>query len=166
MNADPLRVPIDTRSGGISGHEARLRLMDDHHIMVEVATDSAIVAVVGTGAEPDTHRFLRALHALPAPLGEQAPASLRLPAPGPVALTTRKAFLAPSRSIPAHEAIGQVPADTLAAYPPGIPNVLPGEVITAELVDFFHRTAAVPNGHARGAADPGRNGPAHSGHNR
>ncbi|UKY55473.1 hypothetical protein KI385_34210 [Streptomyces inhibens] len=69
-------------------------------------------------------------------------------------MTARKGFLAPSRSVPAHEAIGRVSADTLAAYPPGIPNVLPGEVITAELVDFFHRPAAVPNGHVRGAADP------------
>ncbi|MEU7642961.1 amino acid decarboxylase [Streptomyces sp. NPDC039016] len=155
VDADPLRVTVDTRAGGISGHEARRRLMHDHRIMVEVATDSAIVAVVGAGSGPDTRRFLRALHALPAPLGERAPASrLRLPAPGPVALTTRTAFLTPSRSVPAHEAIGRVSADTLAAYPPGIPNVLPGEVVTAELVDFFHRTAAVPNGHVRGAADP------------
>ncbi|WP_432040566.1 aminotransferase class I/II-fold pyridoxal phosphate-dependent enzyme [Streptomyces cucumeris] len=155
VDADPLRVPVDTRVGGISDHEARRRLMHDHRIMVEVATDSAIVAVIGAGAEPGTDRFLQALHALPAPLGEQAPPSrVRLPAPGPVALTTRTAFLAPSRSVPAHEAIGRISADTLAAYPPGIPNVLPGEVITAELVDFFHHTAAVPNGHVRGAADP------------
>ncbi|MDH6129913.1 amino acid decarboxylase [Kitasatospora sp. GP82] len=153
--ADPLRVPIDTRAGGISGHEARRRLMRDHRIMVEVATDSAIVAVVGAGAAPEGDRFLDALHALGSPLGEEpAPSRLRLPVPGPVRLTTREAFLAPSRTVPAREAVGRVSADTLAAYPPGIPNVLPGEVITAEVVDFFHRTVAAPNGHVRGAADP------------
>lgn len=153
--ADPLRVPIDTRAGGISGHEARRLLMRDHRIMVEVATDSAIVAVVGAGAAPTADRFVEALHALPAPLGTQAaPSPLRLPSPGPVRLTTRQAFLAPTRLVPAHQAIGRISADTLAAYPPGIPNLLPGEVITAELVDFFHQTAAAPNGHVRGAADP------------
>lgn len=153
--ADPLRVPIGTRAGGISGHEARRRLMRDHRIMVEVATDAAIVAVVGAGAAPDVDRFIEALHALPSPLGEQAPANpLRLPSPGAVEMTTREAFLAPSRTVPAGEAVGQVSADTLAAYPPGIPNVLPGEVITAELVEFLHRISAAPNGHVRGAADP------------
>lgn len=36
----------------------------------------------------------------------------------------------------------------------GIPNVLPGEVITAELVSFLQSTARTPGGHVRGASDP------------
>ena len=152
---DPLRVAIDTRSGGISGHEARFQLMHEHQILVEVATDAAIVAVVGAGAHPDSARFSRALHALPTtvdPCAAREP--MRLPQPGPVRMTTREAFLAPTRLVPAEQAVGRVSADTLAAYPPGIPNVLPGEVITAELVDFLQRTVAAPHGHVRGAADP------------
>jgi len=152
---DPLRVAIDTRSGGISGHEARWHLMHDHRILVEVATDAAIVAVVGAGARPDSARFSRALHALPRTLDLLAEPTLTgLPQPGAVRMTTRDAFLSRSRLVPARQAIGQVSADTLAAYPPGIPNVLPGEVITAELVDFLHRTVAAPHGHVRGAVDP------------
>ena len=152
---DPLRVAINTRSGGISGHEARWHLMHDHRILVEVATDAAIVAVVGAGARPDSARFSRALHALPRTLDPgSGPALTRLPKPGPVRMTTRDAFLARSRPVPAEQAVGQVSADTLAAYPPGIPNVLPGEVITAELVAFLHRTVAAPHGHVRGAVDP------------
>ncbi|MFC5805160.1 aminotransferase class I/II-fold pyridoxal phosphate-dependent enzyme [Streptomyces formicae] len=154
--ADPLRIAIDTRSGGISGHEARRLLSRDHQIMVEVATDSAIVAVVGAGAAPDTDRFIEALHCLPTPLtgpGPDTAARLRLPAPGPARLTAREAFLRPALVVPASEAVGMVSADTLAAYPPGIPNVLPGEVVTAEVVDFLQRTAAAPSGHVRGAVD-------------
>ncbi|MFE5111383.1 aminotransferase class I/II-fold pyridoxal phosphate-dependent enzyme [Streptomyces sp. NPDC056663] len=155
--ADPLRIAIDTRSGGISGHEARRLLSRDHQIMVEVATDSAVVAVVGAGAVPDMDRFIEALHCLPTPLvgiGEGDRPRLRLPSPGPARLTARDAFLSPSRSVPASDAIGMISADTLAAYPPGIPNVLPGEVITAEVIDFLQRTAAAPSGHVRGALDP------------
>ncbi|UUN25120.1 aminotransferase class I/II-fold pyridoxal phosphate-dependent enzyme [Streptomyces sp. FIT100] len=154
--ADPLRIAIDTRSGGIPGHEARRLLSRDHQIMVEVATDSAIVAVVGAGAAPDTDRFIEALHRLPAPLtgpGPDVAAPLRLPAPGQARLTAREAFLRPALVVPAAEAVGMVSADTLAAYPPGIPNVLPGEVVTAEVVDFLQRTAAAPSGHVRGAVD-------------
>lgn len=156
---DPLRIAIDTRSGGISGHEARKRLLSEHRIFVEVATSSAIVAVVGAGYVPAAGRFLDALLALPtanAPRGNippTAPAS-RLPTPGPVALSPRQAFLRRSELVPAHEAVGRISADTLAAYPPGIPNVLPGEVVTADVVAFLQHTAASPNGHVRGAADP------------
>ncbi|WP_405842393.1 PLP-dependent transferase [Streptomyces platensis] len=153
--SDPLRVAIDTRSGGVSGHQARWQLMKEDRILVEVATDAAIVAVVGAGSAPDHDRFITALHALPADLGTPTePPRLRLPSPGPVRMTTREAFFAPSRTVPAAEAVGRISADTLAAYPPGIPNVLPGEVITAELIDFFQRTTAAPTGHVRGAADP------------
>jgi lysine decarboxylase len=68
-------------------------------------------------------------------------------------MTAREAFLAPARLVPAEEAVGLVSADTLAAYPPGIPNVLPGEAVTAELVAFLRRTARAPGGHVRGALD-------------
>ncbi|MEU4995942.1 aminotransferase class I/II-fold pyridoxal phosphate-dependent enzyme [Streptomyces sp. NPDC021622] len=154
--ADPLRIAIDTRSGGISGHEARHRLSRDHQIMVEVATDSAIVAVVGAGSVPDTDRFVEALHCLPSAPPDGAPTAdrPRLPPPGPAPMTAREAFLSPSRAVRAEDAAGMVSADTLAAYPPGIPNVLPGEVITREVVDFLQQTAAAPNGYVRGALDP------------
>jgi lysine decarboxylase len=53
--------------------------------------------------------------------------------------------------VSAEEAIGRISADTVAAYPPGIPNLLPGEVVTQEVVDFLQQTAAAPFGHVRGA---------------
>ncbi|MFD9162258.1 aminotransferase class I/II-fold pyridoxal phosphate-dependent enzyme, partial [Streptomyces sp. NPDC059558] len=160
VRADPLRIAIDTRAGGIPGHEARRRLFLDHRIMVEVATDAAIVAVIGAGSVPDTDRFAEALHTLPSPLtadpaGGGAGGMLRLPTPGATELTAREAFLSPAVAVSAQDAVGRISADTLAAYPPGIPNVLPGEVITAETVRFLQRTAAAPSGHVRGALDPG-----------
>ncbi|WP_254047438.1 aminotransferase class I/II-fold pyridoxal phosphate-dependent enzyme [Streptomyces aureus] len=155
---DPLRIALDTRAGGITGHEARRLLFRDHQVMVEVATDAAIVAVVGAGFVPDTDRFLEALHTLPSPLagsGTDPAAVPHLPVPGPAKLTPREAFLSPTRVLPAERAVGRISADTLAAYPPGIPNVLPGEVVTAEVVAFLQRTATAPNGHVRGALDRG-----------
>jgi len=51
-------------------------------------------------------------------------------------------------------AIGRISADTLAAYPPGIPNLVPGEEITEQTVNFLQAVAASPTGVVRGAADP------------
>jgi lysine decarboxylase len=87
---DPLRVVIDTRSGGIGGHEARRILFEHHQIHTEMATDSVIVAVIGAGAAPDVKRVLSALHALP-DRGETASRPLALPEPGRSVLSLRDA---------------------------------------------------------------------------
>ena len=150
---DPLRVVIDTRRGGISGHEARKILFDEHRIHVEMATDSAIVAVIGAGSAPDMDRMLQALHALP-DAGAAGIPPITLPMPGEAVMSLREAYFSPSQLVPTSECIGRVSAESLAAYPPGIPNLLPGEIITEEVIDFLLRTARSPFGHVRGAAKP------------
>lgn len=149
---DPLRVVVNTRVGGISGHEARQLLFDDHRIHLEMSTDALLVAVLGAGSLPDADRFVHALHTLPDhPAGSAA--RIDLPETGPAALSVREAYFSPAEIVSAHEAVGRVSSDSLAAYPPGIPNVLPGEVLTASTIDFLRRTAASPAGHVRGAVD-------------
>ena len=77
-----------------------------------------------------------------------------LPAAGTLRIMPRAAYLADHVVVTAHQAIGRVSADTLAAYPPGIPNLVPGEEITEETVTFLQAVAASPTGVVRGAADP------------
>ena len=48
--------------------------------------------------------------------------------------------------MPARDAIGHVSADTLSAYPPGIPNLKAGEVVTPEAIEFLQATIRVPFG--------------------
>jgi arginine decarboxylase len=150
---DPLRVAIDTAEGGISGHRAKAVLISDHRIHVEVSTGAAIVMVIGAGAAPDVDRIVTALHALPEDDGATEEGwALKVPPPGESRMTVRRAFFSAVEVVPTAEAVGRVSADTLAAYPPGIPNVLPGEVITQQLVDFFRGTTA-HGGYVRGAVD-------------
>ena len=54
--------------------------------------------------------------------------------------------------MPVAEAVGRVAAESLAAYPPGIPNVLPGERLSAETLDYVQQ-ALEQGGHLRGASD-------------
>jgi lysine decarboxylase len=146
---DPLRIVIDTRTGGLSGHEARARLFSEHHVHLEMSTDSVVVAVIGAGAAPDVDRFLAAVHSLP-DLGYERTPGQTLPKPGPRAMSIRRAYFASAETVCAKDAIGRVSAETLAAYPPGIPNLIAGEMITQEVVDFLQTTVAAPFGHVRG----------------
>ena len=147
---DPLRVVVDTRSGDISGHEARQLLFHTEGIHLEMSTDAVVVAVIGAGSVPDVDRFADALHRLPR-TGAGEGRSLELPEPGARALSVRDAYFAATEVVAAADAVGRVSADTLAAYPPGIPNLLPGEVVTDAVVSFLRDTAAAPYGHVRGA---------------
>jgi lysine decarboxylase len=56
--------------------------------------------------------------------------------------------------VPAAEAVGRISADSLAAYPPGVPNILPGEILTQPIIDFLRSTASSPYGWVRGSLDP------------
>ena len=69
-------------------------------------------------------------------------------------MSLRQAYFSPSQLMPTPECVGRVSAESLAAYPPGIPNLLPGEIITQEVIDFQLRTVRSPFGHVRGAAKP------------
>lgn len=150
---DPLRLVVDTRGTGLTGHEVRHRLFHDHGVQIEMSTDALIVAVIGAGSTVNAPALLKGLQAMP----QSSPKELAvhaLPAPGPRAVDLRTATFAASEIIPASAAIGRVSADSLAAYPPGVPNLLPGEVITAETLAFLQSTAAAPHGYVRGAQDP------------
>ncbi|GAA4163212.1 aminotransferase class I/II-fold pyridoxal phosphate-dependent enzyme [Gryllotalpicola daejeonensis] len=154
---DASRVSIDVGAGGLLGHAVRSVMLRDHGIQFELSTDACVLAIVGPGSHPDLDRVVDALHSLRADDPEVATAGFvraPLPEPGERRMLVRDAAFAASVVVPAEHAVGRVSADSLAAYPPGIPNVMPGEVITAETVEFLQHVAAAPTGYVRGAVDP------------
>jgi arginine/lysine/ornithine decarboxylase len=59
--------------------------------------------------------------------------------PSNLALSPREAFFAPKITLTGAAAIGHISAETISAYPPGIPILLPGEVISAEALAFLQQ---------------------------
>jgi arginine decarboxylase len=147
---DPFKVVINTRIGGISGDNALHLLLKDHRVYVEMCTQTAIIALVGPQSDLDVDRFLNALHALPYAEAEQDEGGT-LPMAGRQVSSLRDAYFAQTVVVSAEEAVGRISADSLAAYPPGIPNVLPGEILTESCIEFLRATAATPAGRVRGA---------------
>jgi lysine decarboxylase len=71
---------------------------------------------------------------------------------GELVMGPRDAFFAPQEVVPVERAVGRIATESLAAYPPGIPNVLPGERLTAETLDYIQQTLEL-GGSLRGASD-------------
>ena len=51
-----------------------------------------------------------------------------------IARSTREAYFADSEMVPVLEAVGRISADLIAPYPPGVPVLAPGELITQEIL--------------------------------
>jgi lysine decarboxylase len=68
-------------------------------------------------------------------------------------LSPREAFFARNETVAADAAIGRVSAELVAPYPPGVPVLAPGELVTAEAVAALREVMA-DGGRIAFAADP------------
>jgi len=68
-------------------------------------------------------------------------------------LSPREAFFAGNEIVPAGAAAGRVSAELIAPYPPGVPVLAPGELITAEAIEALREVRA-DGGRIAYAADP------------
>jgi lysine decarboxylase len=68
-------------------------------------------------------------------------------------LAPREAFFARTETVAASAAVGRISAELVAPYPPGVPVLAPGELITAEALAALREVAA-GGGRIAYAADP------------
>ncbi len=155
---DPLRLAIDVRGTGASGYRLAKTAFASEGIDLELHSENVVVAIFGL-AEPAAAARERLVAAMRAVVGrvatdDGAPQSRLAPPPpwGELEMTPREAFLGPQEVVPFDEAAGRVAAESLAAYPPGIPNVLPGERLTRETLGYIRESVA-HGGYVRGSSD-------------
>jgi arginine/lysine/ornithine decarboxylase len=140
---DPLKIVIDVRELGISGIQAAEWLRTHRHVDLG-GSDSCRISASITYADDDTteQTLLDALRALveKADTIERQP-PVRLPAPSALepeqAMLPRAAFFAPVEHVPVERAAGRISAEMVSPYPPGVPVIAPGEVITSEVLDYL-----------------------------
>jgi lysine decarboxylase len=155
---DPLRLAVDVRGIAANGYELAGLLREIDDINLELYGQNVVVAVFGMGerALPEAGRLVRALRTAAERVGLEpggASASFAAAPPwGELAMTPREAYLGRQEVVPAAQAAGRIAAESLATYPPGIPNVLPGERLTAETLAYVQNTLEL-GGSVRGASD-------------
>jgi arginine/lysine/ornithine decarboxylase len=138
---DPLKVVIDVAGLGISGYQGADWLREHQRVTVGLADHRRMVAQLTVADSEETASTLtRAIAALcdadlpsPPPVDLPSPADLELE----TALLPRDAFFADTEQVAAAAAVGRVSAEMITPYPPGAPAVLPGEVITTEVLDYL-----------------------------
>jgi lysine decarboxylase len=157
---DPLRLAVDVRGSGSTGYRlAKTAFELDDGVDFELAAENLVVAIFGLGEPADRagERLVTALREAVGRLGQEeggAPGGELAPPPpwGELAMTPREAFLGPQEVVAFAQAEGRIAAESLAAYPPGIPNVLPGERLTRETLAYIAESVR-HGGHVRGSSD-------------
>jgi arginine/lysine/ornithine decarboxylase len=148
---DPTRIAVNLSALGITGFAADELLHEALGVTAELPTLRQLTFILSLGnTEADGDRLGQALAtlverspalppALPSPL-ERASQAVPLISMPPI--TPRAAFFANTRTVGRAEAVGQLCADVVCPYPPGIPVLLPGEVVTetaiAQLQQIHH----------------------------
>jgi arginine/lysine/ornithine decarboxylase len=154
---DSSHVIIELGELGISGYEADDWLRDEHGIDVELADHRRLMALVTYAHdEADIDRLAAALERLAAEHEEGEPRDERVAEPETLvteqAMVPRDAFFARSEMVEPEQAVGRINADIVVPYPPGIPVLAPGEVITEAIAEHLEHVVAL-GGFVEGATD-------------
>ena len=140
---DPLHVVIDVSGLDVNGYEAADWLREHQRIDMGLSDHRRVEATLSLADDGKTAaRLLAALAALAdASPGMRRATAVDLPDPGELelepAMLPRDAFFAPKETVSADRGIGRIAAEQITPYPPGIPVIIPGERITAELLDYL-----------------------------
>ncbi|MEG4071073.1 aminotransferase class I/II-fold pyridoxal phosphate-dependent enzyme [Microcoleus sp. Pol14C2] len=74
--------------------------------------------------------------------------------PSPPLVSPREAFFFPAETVPADKAVDRLSAELICPYPPGIPVLMPGEIITPAAVDYLQQILGA-GGKITGCSDRG-----------
>jgi lysine decarboxylase len=150
---DPLRLVVNVSGTGWSGYEVERHLRTEYHVEDEMADWFSVVYVLSPQDDPAARdRLLAGLRSVSenpregqagAQLAEMVNHShlLQPPIP-PLAMPPRTAALARKATVALNNAAGRTCAEMVMFYPPGIPLLMPGELVTAETLDVCRQLLA------------------------
>ncbi len=140
---DPTKLVIHVVDTGMNGSTFALHLAQEHNVYGEFVDPKHIIcSITIADNEQRIDYLLNAVRAVAAEgTGSTSAESTALPLDAPdvpsMVINPRQANFAPSKRLPLAQAVGEVCAEQIMPYPPGIPLLLPGEQIDADMVDYL-----------------------------
>lgn len=123
---------------GVSGYDAAKILNDDLNIEEEYSNNKAMLFITGLGTTKNKlSRLAQAVNKINTNLTKSDKECVyNLPK---FLYSPREAYFKEKISVNKAESIGKICGEVIAAYPPGIPVLLPGEIITQDLLPFIKK---------------------------
>ncbi|MCQ6560236.1 aminotransferase class I/II-fold pyridoxal phosphate-dependent enzyme [Paenibacillus mendelii] len=158
FNYDPTKLCIHIQRLGITGYEAELWLRRECNIEVELSDLTNILCLITLGdTEYEVKLLTQALRRMSAAFRDRSGGNPLKPLPIPevptLFISPRDAFYADAEKVPFPQSAERISTEFIYVYPPGIPILMPGQVITHEIIDYViqHMEAGLP---VKGLEDP------------
>jgi arginine/lysine/ornithine decarboxylase len=153
---DPTRLTVNVTQLGLTGYEADEILHQQLGVTAELPLLKHLTFIISLGnTTEDINQLVNAFKTLS--LSPSSPSSLSSHSPlfslAPLALSPREAFFAAKETISIEQASRRICAELICPYPPGIPILMPGEIITSEAIDYL-QTILTLGGKITGCSDP------------
>lgn len=155
---DVTKLCIHVKNLGMTGFEAESWLREQYNIEVELSDLYNILCLVTIGDSLETiSPLIQALCQMSETAHIQAKELIDIqtliPELPELRLTPRRAFYSETETIPLKDAVGRIMAEVIYVYPPGIPVLIPGEIITKNNLHYIvqHLEAGLP---VKGPEDP------------
>ena len=136
---DITKLSVYTRDIGLAGIEVYDLLRDEYDIQIEFGDIANILAYISIGDRiQDIERLVGALADIKRLYSRDPSLMLKTEYIAPkVVVSPQEAFYAKDESLPLRETAGRICSEFVMCYPPGIPILAPGEVITKEIIEYI-----------------------------
>jgi arginine decarboxylase len=157
---DPTRLTVTVTGLNLTGFAADEILTDKLGVVAELPSLRHVTFIISLGNTlTDIDRLVAAFTELATNYRQDLAIALPIVEPPASILTTmamtpRQADRSPHLRISIADAVGKISAESICPYPPGIPIVMPGEIITAAALDYLQQVLDL-GGEIAGASDPG-----------
>lgn len=130
-------------AGTMGGEALHQELLGHYHLQMEMVSADYVLGMTSLmDTDEGMRRLVTALHEIDeknrkTDLGGEVPEAgftARMYRENPRRMQIYQALDLPYREVPFDEAVGKMAADYVYLYPPGIPLIVPGEVITEEFI--------------------------------
>lgn len=156
---DLTRLTVTVTGLNLTGFAADKILTERFGVVAELPSQRHLTFIISLGnTQADIDRLVVAFTELATNHARETPLELRSIEPPArvlteMAITPRQADRSPQLSVSIDDAIGKISAESICPYPPGIPVLIPGEIITREALNYLRSTLDL-GGEIVGCSDP------------
>ncbi len=137
---DVSKLSVHTLSVGLAGIEVYDILRDEYDIQIEFGDIGNILAYLSIGdRKQDIERLISALSEIRRRFGRDNTNEMLTQEyiPPIISESPRKAFYSDKLSLKLDDTVGRVCCEFVMCYPPGIPILAPGELITEDIIKYI-----------------------------
>ena len=138
-DVDETKLCINVKGTGLSGNEVYEKFVNENHIQLEVADSDNVMALIGdSDTKNDIDNLIEAFKGIQKYKLRKTCSMNKVYSIMPtICMIPRDAFFALKESVKLKESLNRISGENIMCYPPGIPIITMGELITKDIIEYI-----------------------------